>query len=37
MLARDLNVVVLFVLVAAAVAVGWSVGQLLTRKLGLAS
>jgi hypothetical protein len=35
MLARDLNVAVLFILVAAAVAVGWTLGNLITAKVGL--
>jgi hypothetical protein len=35
MLARDLNVVVLFILVAAAVAVGWTLGNMVTAKVGL--
>ena len=34
-LVKELNVVLAFVLIAAAVAVGWSVGQLVTRKVGL--
>lgn len=35
MLAKDLNIVVLFILVAAAVAVGWTLGNMLTAKVGL--
>lgn len=35
MLAKDLSVVVLFVLVAAAVAVGWTLGNVISAKVGL--